>query len=134
MPSGAAHLHRGEERVHAAAVGSGAAAQGDHLGRIEAVGAAGGGAAGTPLGRPRAGAETAMHPAATVLHGRLAAAFAGAGASAAAGSSEEVAGRRAVPETAAPVGRQTGSGGAGMSGHGHLLAALLPELHVREMF
>jgi hypothetical protein len=32
MPSGAADLHRGEERIHAAAMGSGGAAERDHLG------------------------------------------------------------------------------------------------------
>ena len=69
MPGGAADLHRGEERVHAATVGCGGAAQGDHLGRVEAVGAADGGAAGAPRGGARAGAEPAMHPAAPVLHG-----------------------------------------------------------------
>jgi hypothetical protein len=131
MPSGAADHQRREERVHAAAVGGAGAAQRDHLGRVEAVGAAGGGAAGAPLGRARTGAEPAMHPAAPVLHRRLAAAFAGAGVNAAAGRGEKVAGRRGVPEPAAAVGRQAGGGGAGMmSGHGNLLGTLLT-LHVR---
>jgi hypothetical protein len=121
MPSGAAHLQRREERVHAAAVGSAGAAQGDHLGRVEAVGAAGGGAAGAPLGRARAGAEPAMHPAAPVLHGWLAAAGARAGVRAAARGGEEVAGRGAVPEPPATVAWQAGGGGAGVSGHGNLL-------------
>jgi hypothetical protein len=105
MPSGAADFHRGEERVHAAAVGCRGAAQGRGLGRVEAMGAAGGGAAGASLGRAWTGAETAMHPAAAVLHGRLATAAAGAGMSAATGRGQEIAGTGAVPQAAAAAGR-----------------------------
>lgn len=121
MPSGAADLQRGKERVHAAAIGGAGAAQGDHLGRMEAVDAAGSGAAGAAFGRARAGAEPAMHPAAPVPHGRLAAASAGAGARPAAGRCQKIAGRRAVPKPAAAVWRQAGSGEAGIvTGHRNL--------------
>jgi hypothetical protein len=108
MPSGAAPLQCGDERVHAAAVGGTGAAQGDDLGRIEAVGAAGGGAAGAARGRPGSGAEAAVHTAPAVPHGRLPAAAAGAGVGAAAGGGEEVARRGTVAEPAAPLGRQAG--------------------------
>jgi hypothetical protein len=120
MPSGAAALQRGEERVHAAAIGSPGAAQGDHLGRIETVRAAGGSAAGAPLGCARAGAKPAMHSAAPVRHGRLATAFARAGPGAAARRGEEVAGRGTIPEPATAIRRQAG-GGVEMGGHGNLL-------------
>jgi len=110
MPSGAADLQCGEERVHAPAIGSARAAQGEHFGRVEAVDAAGGGAAGAPLGRARTGAEPAMHPAAAVLHGRLAATAAGPGIGAAARGGQKVAGRGTVPESTAAVGREDGGG------------------------
>jgi hypothetical protein len=106
MPSGAASLQRGEERVHAATIGSPGATQGDHVGRVEAVSAAGGGATGPPRGRARTGAEPAMHPAAPVPHGRLAAAFARAGPGAAARGGEEIAGDGAVSEPTATIRRQ----------------------------
>jgi hypothetical protein len=132
MPSGAADLQRRDERVHPAAAGSAASAQGNHLGRVEAVGAAGRGAAGAPFGGAGTGAEAAMQPAAPVPHGRLAAAFAGASVSAAAGRGEKVAGRRAVPEPAAAGGRQA-DGGVGMrSGHADLLADI--SIYVRQLF
>jgi hypothetical protein len=108
MPSGAAGLQGGEECVHAAAVGSAGTAQGDDLGRIETVGPAGGGATGAPLGRARTGAQTAMHPAAPVAHGRLAAAAVRAGAGTAAPGGEKVAGRGTVPEPPAAIGREGG--------------------------
>jgi hypothetical protein len=106
-----ADLHRGEDRLHAAAVGCRGTAQGRGLGRVEAMGAAGGGAAGASLGRARAGAKTAVHPAAAVLHGRLAATAAGAGMSAATGRGQEIAGTGAVPQMAAAGGRQAGGRG-----------------------
>jgi len=109
MPSGAADVQRGDERVHAAAAGRAGAAQGDHLHRVEAVGAAGGGAAGTPFGAAGAGAEAAMHPAASVLHGWLAAAVAGAGAGAAPGRGQKIAGAGTVAESATAAERQGGS-------------------------
>jgi hypothetical protein len=121
MPSGAADLQRGEERVHAAAIGSAGAAQGDHVGRVETVEAAGGGAAGATCDCAGAGAEAAMHPAAAVLHGRLAAAFAGAGPGAAARGGQKVAGRGAIAEPATAVPPQAGGGAANLSGHGNLL-------------
>jgi hypothetical protein len=81
------------------------------------VGAAGGGAAGAARGRAGAGAEAAMHPAAAVPHRRLPAAAAGTGLGAAAGRSQEVTGRGAIPEPAAAVRREGGSGGVGASSH-----------------
>jgi hypothetical protein len=111
MPSGRAGLQRADERVHVAATGSAGSAQGHHLGRIKAMGEAGAAAALAAFGRARAGAEAAMHPAAAVLHGRLAAGAAGPRASTAAGRGEEVAGFGAVLQPAAPVRRQAGGRG-----------------------
>jgi hypothetical protein len=59
------------------------------------------------FGRARAGAEPAMHPAAPISHGRLAAATAGAGAGAATGRGPEVAAGIAVAQ---PAAGQTGGG------------------------
>jgi len=109
MPSGAAEFQRVDDRVHTAATGSASAAQGDHLGRIEAVSEVGAAAALAAFGRARAGAQAAVHPAAAVPHGRLAAGEADAGAGAAARRSQEVAGLGAVLQAAAPVGRQAGA-------------------------
>jgi hypothetical protein len=141
MPSGAASLQRGEERVHPAAAGGTGAAQGDDLGRIEAVGAAGGGAAGAALGRARARAEPAMHAAPTVPHRRLPAAGAGAGARTASGSGEEVARRGAVAEPATTLKGQAGrrkrrkgpmpSGGEGSETSSHRSS---PGSDVRQLF
>src|SRR5262245_58958772 len=98
MPSGAAHRQGSEEGVHAAAVGGTGATQGDNLGRIEPMGAAGGGAAGAARGRAGTGAEATMHPAAAVLHGRLPAATASAGPGTAARRRQEVARGGAVSQ------------------------------------
>src|SRR5262249_49170022 len=69
-----------------------------------------------PRGRARTGAEPAMHPAAPVGHGRLAAAAVGPRPGAAARGGQEVAGRRVVPESATTVGGKAGEGGS--LGHG----------------
>jgi hypothetical protein len=132
MPSGAACLQPDDERVHPAAMGGAGATQGDDLGRVKAVGATGGGATGPPLGRARPGAEPAMHPATTVLHGRLTATFAPAGPGATAWRGQEVAGCRTVPEPAATVGRQVSGGGRGVRDHGGLPGS--SSLQVRWMF
>src|SRR5262249_57007681 len=68
VPSGRAAAERDEERPDPAAVGGGGAAKRHGLGRVEAVRAAGGGAAGAARGPARAGAEPALHPAAPVWH------------------------------------------------------------------
>src|SRR5262249_11204561 len=103
MPSGAADLQRVNDRVHVAATGSAGAAQGHHLGGTEAMGEAGAATALAALRRARAGAEAAMHPAAAVSHGGLPAGAAGAGARAATGRGQEIAGLGAVLQPAAPV-------------------------------
>lgn len=113
MPSGAAGLQRGDERVHAAALGGTGAAQSGDLSRVETVGTTGGGAAGAALDGARTGAEPAMHPAAAVPHGRLAAAAACTGTGAAARGGEEVARHGTVSEPAAAVGRKGGGEGVG---------------------
>src|SRR5882724_2236956 len=87
--------------------------QGTGGGRIAAVLAAGGGAAGAALGRPGSRTQAAMQAAAAVLHGRLAAAAAGASTDPAAGSGQKIAGCSAVAEPAAAlcwrfVGRERG--------------------------
>jgi hypothetical protein len=108
MPSGAPDPQPGEERIHTAAMSSGGAAQGDHLGGIEAVLQAGAGAAGAALGGARSGARPAMHPATAVLHRWLAAAAAGAGLGAAARRGQEIAGLGTVPQAASAVWRKAG--------------------------
>src|SRR5580765_1418478 len=104
MPSGAA-AHQGGQGVDAAVVCAGGDTEGADLGRVAAMSEAGAAATLAALGRARAGAQAAMHPAAAVLHGRLAAGAAGAGAGAAPGRGQEVARPGAVPEAAAAVGR-----------------------------
>jgi hypothetical protein len=106
MPSGAPDPHRGEERIHAAAMSSGGAAQRDHLGGIEAVPQARPGAAGTTFDGARTRAQAAMQTAAAVLHRRLAAAAAGARMGATAGSGQEIAGAGAVPQATSAVWRK----------------------------
>jgi hypothetical protein len=91
MPSGAA-VHQGDEGADSAAVGTGGGAKGTDIGRIAAMGEAGTAAALATLGRARAGAKPAMHPAAAVRHGRLTAGAATAGTGAAPGRGQEVAG------------------------------------------
>jgi hypothetical protein len=92
-------------------MGAGGDTEGPDVSRIAAMGKAGAAAALAALGRARSGAQAAMHPAAAVPHGRLAAGAAGAGAGAAAGRGQEVARRGAVPQAAAAVGRQAGGRG-----------------------
>jgi hypothetical protein len=89
-----------------------------------------------------------MHPATAVLHGRLAAAAAGAGMGGTAGSDQEIAGLRAVPQTASAVRRQAGalgrqngakepmpSGGGSCSESDHWgLGVGISVVNVREMF
>ena len=116
MPSGAVRPHRRDERIHGATERGAGAAQGDHLGRIEAVLQARASAAGAPLGGTRPGAQAAMHPATVVLHRRLAAAAAGAGMGAAARGGQEIAGLCAVAQAAAAIGRQAGGRGPGRRG------------------
>jgi hypothetical protein len=116
MPSGAA-AHQGDESADAAAVGAGLGPERADVGGIAAMSPAGAAAALAALGRARAGAEPAMHAAAAVRHGRLAAGFAAAGAGTTARCGQEVAGPGAVLEPAAPVGRQAGEGDACGSGH-----------------
>lgn len=113
MPSGAAPLQRGEERIHTAPVGSTGATQGDDLGRIEPVGAAGGGTAGA-----------ARQAATPIPHGRLAAAAAGASAGAASGGGEEVAGGGAVAQPTAAGGRQNWPTDSGDGAHAQRWSAM----------
>ncbi len=110
MPSRAA-AHQSDQGADAAAAGAGFGAEYADVRGVAAVGQAGAAAAGQAFGGARAGAETAMHTAAAVLHGGLAALPAAAGASAAARGGEEVAGAVAVPQAAAAVGREAGAGG-----------------------
>jgi hypothetical protein len=110
MPSGAA-AHQGDEGADAAAVGAGFGPQRADVGGIAAMSPAGAAAALAALGRARAGAEPAMHAAAAVRHGRLAAGSAAAGAGTTARCGQEVARPGAVLEPTAPVGRQAGSRG-----------------------
>jgi hypothetical protein len=110
MPSGAV-THQGSQGADAAVPGAGGGAEGPDMGRVAAMGEA---RAAAPLAAPggaRAGAQAAMHPAAAIAHGRLAAGAAGAGACAATGRGQEVAGAGAVLQPAAPVGRQAGGRG-----------------------
>ena len=104
MPSGAG-AHQAGQAAEATAVGAGGGAKGTHTGGVAAVGQAGAAAALASLGRTRAGAQAAMHPTATVPHGRLAAGAANPGPGAAARCGQEVAGLGAVLEPAAPVRR-----------------------------
>jgi hypothetical protein len=106
MPSGAA-AHQGGQGEDAAVVGAGGDPEGADVGRVAAVGEPGAAAALAALGRARAGAQAAMHPAAAVLHGRLAAGAAAAGTSTAAGRRQEVARPGTVLQPAASVRRQT---------------------------
>jgi hypothetical protein len=110
MPSGAA-AHRGHKRLDAATVGAGGGAELTDVGGVAAVGEAGAARAGEAFGRARTGAEAAMHPAAAVRHGRLAAGAAAAGAGAAPGRGQEITGAIAVLQAAAPVGREGGGDG-----------------------
>jgi hypothetical protein len=91
----------GEQTLHAAEVRAGLAAEGDDLGAVESVSAAGAGAAGAAGGRPGAGAPAAVEAAAAVAHRRLRAAAAEPGLRPAARRRHVVAGRVAVVETAA---------------------------------
>jgi hypothetical protein len=91
----------GEQRPHAAEVGAGFAAEGDRFGAVEAVGAAGAGAARTAYGRAGAGALAAVEAAAAVAHGRLSAAAAEPGLRPTTRCGHVVAGRIAVVEAAA---------------------------------
>jgi len=109
MPSGAA-AHQNGKGANAAAVGAGGRAKRADMGGVAAVGEPGVAAALATLGRARAGAQAAMHPAAAVAHGRLTAGAAGAGAGAAAGRGEEVAGPGAIPQPPAAVRRQACGG------------------------
>ena len=86
----------------------GVAERGDG-GRAGAMLAAGAAAAGETLRSARSRAEAAVESAAAVGHGGLAAGTAAASLSAAAGGGEEVAGRIAVLEPAAPFRRESGT-------------------------
>jgi hypothetical protein len=110
MSSGAAHAHEGDEGADAAGVGAGGGPERTDMGRVAAMGEAGAAAALAARGRARPGAETAMHPAAAVGHGRLAAGAAAADAGAAARRGEEIARPGAVLEPPAAVGREAGGG------------------------
>jgi hypothetical protein len=110
MPSGAG-AHQGDEGADAATMGAGFGPEFADVGGVAAMGEAGAARAGETLGRARPGAEAAMHPAAAVAHGRLAAGAAAAGAGAAARGGQEVARRVAVLETAAAVRWEGGGGG-----------------------
>ena len=110
MPSGAA-VHQGEKGADTAGVGAGGGAKGTDVCGIAAVGQAGAPGAGKTFSRTRAGTETAVHPAAAVPHGRLAAEAAAARAGAAARSGQEIAGSIAVLEAAAPIERETRGAG-----------------------
>jgi hypothetical protein len=110
MPSGAA-AHQGGQGVDAALVGTGGGAEGADPGRVAAMSEAGAAAALATLGRARAGAQAAMHPAAAVPHGRLTARAPGAGAGAATGRRQEVARLSAVLQAAAAIQRQAGDRG-----------------------
>ena len=83
MPSGGAGGQPGREGAEAAGGVDGTGAEPDMGAAAAAMDKAGDAAARQTLGRPRAGTEAAMQAAAAVGHGRLAAASAGAGASAA---------------------------------------------------
>lgn len=96
MPSGATP-HPGGQGTDAQALGAGGGTQRADGGRVAAMGKADAPAALPALGRARAGAQAAMHPAPAVLHGRLAAGAAGASAGAAARRGQEVAGLGSVP-------------------------------------
>ena len=102
MPSGGG-AHEGDGGAQAEELGAAGAAQRRHLDRAQAVDPAGAAATGETLQRTRAGAEAAMHPAAAVAHGGLAAGAAAAGAGAAAGRGQEIAGAIAVLQPAAAV-------------------------------
>ena len=71
MPSGDARA--GQEGAGATELGAGGAAEGGDFGRAGAVLPAGATAAGEAFGRARSRAEAAMHPAAAVGQGGLAA-------------------------------------------------------------
>jgi len=142
MPSGAAVPHEADEGTDPPGPGAGFGIEGAGGSGIGAVRQAGAGAAGAALGCARSGAEPAMHPAAPVRHGRLATTAAAAGAGATARGSQEVAGARAVTESAAAVRRQAGdrrdrrkramepmpSGGRGGGGRDHRCIFLLQVL------
>src|SRR5882724_7508587 len=84
MPSGDAGGQLACEGAEAAGGVGGARAERDMGAGAAAMDEPGGAAAREALGRARTGAEAAMHPAAAVGHGRLAAAAAGPRAGAAA--------------------------------------------------
>jgi hypothetical protein len=102
MPSGAG-TDEGEERADAAAMGTRGAAQLGGLAAVAAVGAAGGRAAGPARDRARPRAQTTMHAAAAIAHGRLAAAALMPRAGAAPGCRQEITGAIAVLQPAAAV-------------------------------
>jgi hypothetical protein len=84
MPSGNAGGQVGREGAEVAGSMDRAGAERDVGAGAAAMGEPGGAAAREAGGRARAGAEAAMHPAAAVGHGRLAAAVTGPRAGAAA--------------------------------------------------
>ena len=110
MPSGGPG-DAGAEGAGAAGLAAGFAQEGADCGGAGAVLPAGPAAAGEAFGRARSRAEAAMHPAAAVPHGRLAAGAAGASAGAAPGRRQEVARLGAVLQVAAAVDRQAGGPG-----------------------
>jgi predicted component of type VI protein secretion system len=111
----------GGQGPHAAEAHADLAAQGDGLGAVEAVGAAGAGAAGPACGRARPGALAAVEAAAAVAHGRLATAAAEPGLGPAARRRPVIAGWVAVLEpTAAGSGRRDGDDVLGAGGDDHL--------------
>jgi len=123
MPSGGAQS--GRQVAEAAGGVDGAMAQGEVVAAAVAVDEPGRAAARQTLGRARAGAETAMHAAAAVGHGRLAAAAAGPRAGAATRRGQEIAGGIAVLQAAAARARGSmeftfGSGGNGGRGDRNL--------------
>jgi hypothetical protein len=105
MPSGKTR-EAGVQSAGTAELEAGLAQEDAGLGRAGAVLPTGAAAAGEALGRARSGAEAAMHPAATVGHGGLAAFAAAAGAGTATWCGQEVTGAVAVPQLTATAGRQ----------------------------
>ena len=109
MPSGGPG-DAGAEGAGAAGLEAAFAQEGADRGRARAVLPAGATAAGEAFGRARSRAEAAMHPAATVGHGGLAAGAAATGVGTASRCTQEIAGAVAILQTATAVDRQAGPG------------------------
>ena len=105
-PMSSGEARAAEDCARAAKLGTGGAAEGGDPGRAGAVLPAGAAAAGEAGGCARAGAEAAVEAAAAVAHGRLAAFAVAAGAGAAAGRGQEIAGGVTVLQPAAVGGRE----------------------------